>query len=111
MPSMKHNLLALLVSGTALASIPASAQEANKPLELNTVVIQSDGNGGTTRAEGLGPVKGFVPRATITGSKDSVAIDKIPQSVSVVGRDQMDALGAQKIDEALRYTPGVLAQP
>src|SRR5690606_41651379 len=105
MPSMKHNLLVLLASGTALAAIPALAQEASKPLQLNTVVIQSDSNGGTTRADGVTPVRGFVPQATTTGSKDSVAIDKIPQSVSVVGRDQMDALGAQKIDEALRYTP------
>jgi len=35
----------------------------------------------------------------------------VPQSISVVTRDQMDARGANKMNEALRYTPGVQPEP
>nr|WP_313533078.1 TonB-dependent siderophore receptor [Brucella anthropi] len=109
--SIKQHFLMLLAGNAAFAFLPVSttyAQEANNTVRLDTVVVQT-GNGRSD--EGVAPVNGFVPTATTTGSKDSVAIEKIPQSVSVVGRKQMDAIGAQKLDEALRYTPGVLGQP
>ncbi len=111
MRSMKPKLLAVLASGTALAALPALAQEASTSVNLDTVVIQSDSNSRGTRAEGFAPLKGFVPGVTTTGSKDAVAVEKIPQSVSVIGHEQIDATGAQKVDEALRYTAGVFAQP
>lgn len=111
--SMKLTLKVLLASGTALAVLPlslmpAAAQDANTSIRLDTVVVQT---GDGKPSDGTAPVQGFVPQATTTGSKDSVAIEKIPQSVAVVGRDQMNATGAQKIDEALRYTAGVMGQP
>lgn len=111
MASIKQNLLVLLASTTALAAFPAIAQETAQPLNLNTVVIEAEGNSNAQQAQGFAPVKGFVPGITTTGSKDAVAVEKIPQSVSIVGRDQMDSIGAQKTDEALRYTAGVFAQP
>lgn len=109
--SIKQHFLMLLAGNAAFAFLPVSttyAQEANNTVRLDTVVVQT-GNGRSD--EGVAPVNSFVPTATTTGSKDNVAIEKIPQSVSVVGRKQMDAIGAQKLDEALRYTPGVLGQP
>ncbi|MDT6941579.1 TonB-dependent siderophore receptor [Brucella pseudogrignonensis] len=111
--SIKHTMRAVLASGTALALLPfastfALAQDTNGTIKLDTVTVQT---GTGNPSAGTAPVDGFVPQATKTGSKDSVAIEKIPQSVSVVGRDQIYAIGAQKLDEALRYTPGVLGQP
>ncbi|WP_186438078.1 TonB-dependent receptor plug domain-containing protein [Chelatococcus daeguensis] len=35
----------------------------------------------------------------------------MPQSISVITRDRIEAQKAQTLPEALRYTPGVLAQP
>ena len=107
---LKQKLVVLLAGGSALAALPAHAQDAGSAIQLNTVVVQTDGKP-NKQSDGVAPVKGFVPKTTTTGSKDAVAIEKIPQSVSVVGRDQMDATGAQKVDEALRYTAGVFAQP
>lgn len=108
-PLLQPRLLALLASGAMLAIVPAQAQDAGSSIQLDTVVVQS--GAARRQADGVAPVKGFVPEATTTGSKDAVPIEKIPQSVSVVGRDQIDATGAQKADEALRYTAGVFAQP
>ncbi len=94
--SMKQKMMMLLASGTALALLPltgtsAYAQDADTSIRLDTVVVQT---GSGRSSDGTAPVEGFVPVATTTGSKSSVAIEKIPQSVSVVGRDQMDAIGA-----------------
>ncbi len=56
-------------------------------------------------------VQGYVASGTATGSKTNTPIEEIPQSVSVVGREQIYDQGAQKADEALRYTSGVFSQP
>ncbi len=90
---LKQKLVVLLAGGSALAALPAHAQDAGSAIQLNTVVVQTDGKP-NKQSDGVAPVKGFVPKTTTTGSKDAVAIEKIPQSVSVVGRDQMDATGA-----------------
>lgn len=66
---------------------------------------------GPTTSSATGPVNGFVASDTTTGSKAPTAIKDIPQFVSVVGRDEIDTQGAQKADEALRYTSGVFTQP
>ncbi|EJN02184.1 TonB-dependent siderophore receptor [Phyllobacterium sp. YR531] len=104
----KSTLLFLLGSSAILVSLSsASAQTADSTIRLNEIVIEGNGAVGTA----TGPVNGFVPKRTATGSKTNTPIEDLPQSVSVVGRDQIDAQGAQKIDEALRYTAGVFAQP
>ncbi|MGV6874161.1 TonB-dependent siderophore receptor [Pseudochelatococcus sp. B33] len=101
----------ILVSSTALLTIclplTAFGQEAASEVTLEPVIVEAEaGNGSAT-----GPVNGYVARNTATGSKTSTPIEAIPQSVSVIGRQQIDDQGAQKVDEALRYTAGVFAQP
>lgn len=58
-----------------------------------------------------GPVDGFVATRAGSGSKTSTPLIEVPQSVSVVTRDQLDARNVQDDSEALLYTPGVFAQP
>ncbi|MEP7456503.1 TonB-dependent siderophore receptor [Phyllobacterium sp. SB3] len=104
----RSTFLLLLGSTAALMSLTSvNAQTADPSIRLNEIVIEGSG----AEATATGPVRGFVPERTATGSKTSTPIEDIPQAVSVVGRDQIDAQGAQKIDEALRYTAGVFAQP
>jgi iron complex outermembrane receptor protein len=99
-------LLAGGISACVLAyALPALAQD--DPVELKEVVVDGAGED----ASGVGEVKGVVARKTRTGSKTPTALTEIPQSVSVVGRTEMDDQGAQKTDEALRYTSGVFTQP
>ncbi|HEV7306073.1 TonB-dependent siderophore receptor [Ensifer sp.] len=55
-----------------------------------------------------GPFKGYVAHRSATATKTDTPLIETPQAVSVVGRDQMNAQGAQTVSEALRYSAGVL---
>jgi iron complex outermembrane receptor protein len=98
--------------GTSVAMIglcaAGAAQAENADTALAPIVVQgqSVGNGA------IGPVKGYVAKETTTGSKTDTPLNEIPQAVSVIGRQEMDDRGVvNKVDEALRYTPGVTAAP
>jgi len=99
-----------LLAGTAVTGImaisSAVAQDAN-PTQLAPIVIQGAGDETATS-----PVKGYVAKTSSTGSKSDTPLNEIPQSVSVIGKQEMDDHGiTNKIDEALLYTPGVTTQP
>lgn len=92
-----------------IAAWSAQAQEAQSQsgTTLAPIVLQGEGEQG-----GTGPVKGYVAKQTTTGSKTDTPLNEVPQSVSVIGREEMDDRGVvSKVDETLYYTPGVLAQP
>ncbi|MFG1359077.1 TonB-dependent siderophore receptor [Xanthobacter pseudotagetidis] len=88
----------------ALAAGPALAQQSDT--QLQELVVEGRSNDSPT-----GPVEGYVARNTITGSKTDTPIIEIPQSVSVVTRDQMDDRQVQNVGQALDYSVGVLGQP
>jgi iron complex outermembrane receptor protein len=94
---------ALFIAGAGSA---ACAQDASQPgvTVLNPITVE--GQGGAA-----GPVNGYVPNRTATGSKTDTPIEEIPQAVSVIGREELEDRQVRKVDEALRYTPGVFAQP
>ncbi|MCR0981221.1 TonB-dependent siderophore receptor [Roseomonas populi] len=92
------------MSATALTTVALSAamaQDAPDTLNVPTVDVA----GSAERA--LDPVRGFVARQEISGTKTDTPLIENPQSVSVVPRDQIDARQAQTLGEALRYTAGV----
>ncbi|WP_062018441.1 TonB-dependent siderophore receptor [Aureimonas sp. AU4] len=97
-----------LLGATALAllaaHLPARAQEGDS-VTLDTVVVDGEADGGT------GPVEGYVARRTLTGAKTATPIEAVPQSVSVIGREELDDRAVQTVTDALRYTPGVVTQP
>lgn len=94
--------VAALLCGPALAQQAATGETA---VQLETIVVE--GQAGTA----TGPVRGYVPERGGTGSKTNTPITAIPQAVSVIGREELDDRKVQKVDEALRYTAGVTAQP
>jgi iron complex outermembrane receptor protein len=55
------------------------------------------------------PVRDYVATQSATGTKTDTPIREIPQSISVVGTEQIRDQGAQNLAEAVRYIPGVLA--
>lgn len=94
-----------LVGVSLLAlSTAAVAQEQEQPLTLDTVHVEDE------RESATGPVGGYVARQSASGTKTDASLLETPQSVSVVGREQMDAQQAQTIVEATRYTPGVRSE-
>ena len=105
-----HRTLAGGAAAIAILSAHhAHAQEAGvtvlQPLVVEGEGVSSDEEGG------VGPVRGVVAKSSRLGAKSATAIQEIPQSVSVIGREEIDDQGAQKVDEALRYTAGVFTQP
>lgn len=54
-----------------------------------------------------GPVDGFVATRTSTATKTNTSLLETPQSVSVIGQEQIRATGAQTLTQATQYTPGV----
>jgi iron complex outermembrane receptor protein len=56
-----------------------------------------------------GPVHGYVANRSSTGTKTNTPIMQTPQSVSVIGAEQIRDQKPNKLDEVLRYTAGVRA--
>ncbi len=55
------------------------------------------------------PVKGYVAKRSATGNKTDSAIAEIPQSISVMGSNEIKDRGAQSLGDVLQYMPGVVA--
>lgn len=51
----------------------------------------------------------YVAKRTLTVTKTDTPIVEIPQSVSVITRNELDVRNVQNLTEALRYVPGVTA--
>ncbi|WP_435655770.1 TonB-dependent siderophore receptor [Brucella pituitosa] len=83
----------------------AFAEEAAATIKLN--VIEVKGRGGE---RGDGPVQGYVARQSLTATKTDTPIERTPQSIAVVTKDQMQDQSVQSVAEALRYTPGVFTE-
>lgn len=87
----------------AIAS-PSAAQETGI-LKLDTIEIQtSDGKG--PRA----PVEGYIAEHSRAATKSDVPIREVPQSISVVTRDNMNDRAVQSVSEAMLYSANVNAQ-
>ncbi|MPZ40423.1 MAG: TonB-dependent siderophore receptor [Rhizobiales bacterium] len=72
--------------------------------------VQQRPAGGSAQENGLGPVQGYAARQSVTATKTDTPILEVPQSISVITRDQIVSQQAQSLPEAVRYTPGVTTE-
>jgi iron complex outermembrane receptor protein len=56
-----------------------------------------------------GPITGYEASRSATATKTDTPLSETPQSISVVGAEQIRDQGATSVQEALRYVPGVNA--
>ncbi len=104
----RHRITSLprtLATTTALCSslaLPALAQE-GEPILLDEIVV-------TFTENATGPVNQEVNPLTATGGKVPLLLSEVPQSVSVLGREEIEVFDARRTSEALRYTAGVTAE-
>ncbi|MCC0808637.1 TonB-dependent siderophore receptor [Methylobacterium sp. W2] len=111
---------AALAAGVSLIVLAltgaASAQE--RAVTLDTLSVEGSGAGNGAGAAGQGrrapetargPVDGYVATRSATATKTDTPIIRTPQSISVVGAEQIKAQGSQTLSEAVRYTPGIYA--
>ncbi|KEQ03493.1 TonB-dependent siderophore receptor [Pseudorhizobium pelagicum] len=97
----------LLKAGAAMAVMTAAVPALAQDTQLETIVIEGQGS-----PSAVAPVRGYVAKTSSAGSKGNTPLSEIPQSVSVIGQQEFQDRGiTNKVDELLRYTPGVVAQP
>lgn len=58
--------------------------------------------------DGNGPIQGYVAHRTLAGTKTNTSILEVPQSMSVIGADQIRDQGARSVVQAIGYTPGIV---
>ncbi len=101
-------LFAALLTGACLATpLAAHAQSAPADEAGGAQGLQT-----TKRDDGTIVVSAprYVPEGAITASKTNTPLIETPQSVSVVSRDQIDLLNFVDVQQAVRYTAGVVGE-
>lgn len=102
----------------ALARLLAGSGITYRMTDGNTALLEAVGGAGSasglepikvvaTSETATGPVDGYIAERSATGTKTDTPLIETPQTINVVTREQVETQGAQKITQALRYTPGV----
>ena len=89
----------------ALGTLAMPAFSADTREETLTVV----GSSQPQQESAWGPVGTYVAKHSATGTKTDTPIEKTPQSISVVTREEMDMRQPETVKGALAYSPGVYA--
>lgn len=97
-----------LVAASGFAAAAAGAQgKANQDppaLDANAQATALD----TIDVQGTGATDGYLATRTSTATKTDTPLRDVPQSVSVVTKEQIKDIGAQKMEDVVRYVPGVV---
>lgn len=88
-----------------LRQLPAPPAIHGNEVELSPVTVRAEGE------QARGPLVGYVARRSATATKTDTPLIETPQSISVVGAEQAEAIGATRLREALAYTPGINILP
>ncbi|HRP74722.1 MAG TPA: TonB-dependent siderophore receptor [Rhodocyclaceae bacterium] len=86
--------IALVLAGTT-AHAQESAAAQDRIEELDRIVVTAPN---------------YVPSGSMTATKSGAPLIETPQSISVVTRDQIDLLGFTDVQQAIRYTSGIVGE-
>ncbi|WP_046899384.1 TonB-dependent siderophore receptor [Gluconobacter oxydans] len=92
------------VGSSAIQIVPATRSAA---ITLGPVRVGGMATRMSNPQAPYGPGEGFFVSHSTAATKTDTAIVDIPQSVYVIGRQQMDDLQPLSVDEVLRYMPGI----
>ncbi|MGO1073341.1 TonB-dependent siderophore receptor [Lysobacter sp. CA199] len=93
-------------AGTA-ADAPAPAPADAPPDAARSTLPAVQVHGVSVVETANGPLQGYAARRSATGTKTDTPLLETPQSISVIGREELDARGVQTVMEAVGYAPGV----
>lgn len=96
--------LAWLFSSQTVADEPTSNLSTAKPATLPTITVESEQ---TTPAHA--PIQGYVADSSESANKTDTPWIEIPQSISIIGKNEITAHAAQSVTQAVAYTPGILS--
>ena len=86
---------------TPAAAAPAAA--ASAPAETTLPAVRVRGTSETATS----PVIGYAARRSGTATKTDTPLNEVPQSITVIGAEQVRDQDSPNLQEALRYTAGV----
>ena len=92
----------VVVSAAPAAATPGSASGEEGSVMLGTITVEDYRN-----ITSLQATKGYVSHYSTAATKTDTPAIETPQSVSTVGRDEMDDRNTKTVAEAMRYTAGV----
>lgn len=95
-----------VVVATAVAGMSAYAQAAETPKKEETITVTA---APAAQESAWGPAPTIAAKRTATATKTDTPIEKTPQSISVVTREEMDMKQPGTVKQALAYTPSVFA--
>ena len=85
----------LLLASAALSLVlPPVAEAQDIAADLGTIIV-------------TGQTRGYVAVNSVTATKTDTALIDVPQSISVITREQLDDQAAYSLSDVLRYVPGV----
>ncbi len=70
-------------------------------------VTRPGADGRVPREDPKGPIDGYVATRSATATKTDTPLIETPQSISVIGREQIQAQGATTLTQATQYTAGI----
>ena len=101
-----HSLRKLaVVVATAVSGMSVYAQAAEQPKEETITVTAAP----AAQESAWGPAPTIAAKRSATATKTDTPIEKTPQSVSVITRQEMDIHQPTTVKEAMAYTPSVFA--
>ncbi|HGM6347767.1 TPA: ferrichrome porin FhuA [Serratia marcescens] len=89
-------------------AMPAFSADAKPAAKEDTITVVG-GSNSAQQESAWGPVGTYVAKRSATGTKTDTPIEKNPQSVSMVTREEMDMRQPDTVKSALAYAPGVFA--
>ncbi|MDX1636245.1 MAG: TonB-dependent receptor plug domain-containing protein, partial [Marinobacter sp.] len=104
--SCKRSALATLITAATLGlPLTGWAQDNADPITLKEVEVT-----GERVEDPTAPVSGYRADTALSATKTATAIEDTAQSISVITTDRIDDLGAETVQETLRYSAGVGAE-
>ncbi|MDP4006285.1 TonB-dependent siderophore receptor [Methylobacterium sp. NEAU K] len=112
------------LAGASLAVLAQVAPSVAAPpaegsVQLDEISVESRGGGPVQAARPgaaaraaespTGPVDGYVATRSATATKTNTRLIETPQSITVIGRQQIDAQNAQTLTQATQYVAGAYA--
>ncbi|GJE56468.1 MULTISPECIES: TonB-dependent siderophore receptor [Methylobacterium] len=114
-----RSLWIALLSTTCALIGPGAAFAQGRPgndIEIEELSVTGEGGGRNLggalyeRGGAVGPVPGYVATRSTVATKTDTPILETAQSISVIGRKQIEDQNALSINQALRYTPSVTTE-
>ncbi|MBW7981446.1 iron complex outermembrane receptor protein [Enterobacillus tribolii] len=102
----RTRLAAAITSVLGLWAGMAQADTSSDDTAEKTITVTASDIGGAQESA-WGPSPTIAAKRSATATKTDTPLEKTPQSVSVVTREEMDTHQPQSVKESLGYTPGV----